>query len=111
MATTNYYKKYGIMCCIVLKRYYLCVIKVSEAAKPGLTKEKKQLLKRIKLKVMKKQSNNNFTQVSKEHTNELTTVVNENLAVELLPAKSFTSFDLWDIQRRGRTMMHRRHIA
>jgi hypothetical protein len=24
MATTHYCKKYGIMCCIVLKTYYLC---------------------------------------------------------------------------------------
>jgi hypothetical protein len=24
--TTHYYKKYGIMCCIVLKFYYLCVV-------------------------------------------------------------------------------------
>jgi len=24
--TTHYYKKYGIMCCIVLKTYYLCVV-------------------------------------------------------------------------------------
>ena len=33
------------MCCIVLKRYYLCVIKVSEAEKPGLTKEQKATIK------------------------------------------------------------------
>ena len=25
MVSTHYYKKYGIMCCIVLKYYYLCV--------------------------------------------------------------------------------------
>jgi hypothetical protein len=24
--TAHYYKKYGIMCCIVLKLYYLCVV-------------------------------------------------------------------------------------
>lgn len=24
--STSYYKKYGIMCCIVLKFYYLCVV-------------------------------------------------------------------------------------
>ncbi len=24
LSTTHYYKKYGIMCCIVLKTYYLC---------------------------------------------------------------------------------------
>ncbi len=100
------------MCCIVLKIYYLCVIKVSNVGKnQDLRKKKNQLLKRIKLKVMKKQSNNNFTQISKEHTNELTTVVNENLAVGFSRERSFTSFDLWDIQRRGKTMMHRRHIA
>ncbi len=33
------------MCCIVLKRHYLCVIKVSKAAKPGLTKEKETTIK------------------------------------------------------------------
>jgi len=27
MVRTNYCEKYGIMCCIVLKRYYLCVRK------------------------------------------------------------------------------------
>jgi hypothetical protein len=26
ISTTHYYKKYGIMCCIVLKLYYLCVV-------------------------------------------------------------------------------------
>jgi hypothetical protein len=26
MSTAYYYKKYGIMCCIVLKFYYLCVV-------------------------------------------------------------------------------------
>ena len=60
---------------------------------------------------MKKQSNNNFTQISKEHTNELTAVVNETLAVGFVPAKTFTSFDLWDIQRRSKTTMYRRHVA
>ena len=98
------------MCCIVLKRYYLCVIKVSNVGEPGLTKEQ-EATKRIKLKVMKKQSNNNFTQISKEHTNELTTVVNETLAVGFVPVKTFTSFDLWNIQRRSKTMMYRRHVA
>ena len=60
---------------------------------------------------MKKQSNNNFTQISKEHTKELTTVVNENLAVEFFREKSFTSSDLWNIQRSSKTMMFRRQIA
>jgi hypothetical protein len=60
---------------------------------------------------MKKQSNNNFTQISKEHTKELTTVVNENLAVEFFREKSFTSSDLWNIQRSSKTIMNRRQIA
>jgi len=60
---------------------------------------------------MKKQSENNFTQISKEHTKELTTVVNETLAMEFTPAKSFSSVDLWNIQRRSKTMMYRRHFA
>ena len=60
---------------------------------------------------MKKQSNNNFTQISKEHTKELATVVNENLAVEIFREKSFTSSDLWNIQRSGKTIMNRRQIA
>lgn len=60
---------------------------------------------------MKKQSNNNFTQISKEHAKELTTVINENLAVEFFREKSFTSFDLWNIQRSSKTIMNRRQIA
>ena len=60
---------------------------------------------------MKKQSNNNFTHISKEHTKELTKVVNENLAVEFFREKSFTSSDLWNIQRSSKTMMFRRQIA
>ena len=60
---------------------------------------------------MKKQSNNNFTQISKEHTKELTTVVNENLAVEFFREKSFTSSDLWNIQRSSKTIMNRRQIV
>ena len=60
---------------------------------------------------MKKQSNHNFTQISKEDAKELTTVVNENLAVEFFQEKPFTSFDLWNIQRSSKTKMYRRHIA
>lgn len=64
-----------------------------------------------KQKVMKKQSENNFTQISKEHTNELTTVVTETLAMGLVAVKTLTSADLWNIQRRSKTMMYRRHLA
>lgn len=60
---------------------------------------------------MNKQSNINFTQISKEHTKELTTVVNETLAVGFIRAKTLTTADLWNIQRRSKTMLHRRHYA
>ena len=57
---------------------------------------------------MKKQSENNFTQISKEHTKELTTVVKETLALGLIPVRTFSTADLWNIQRRSRTMLQRR---
>lgn len=60
---------------------------------------------------MKKQSEKTFTQISKEQAKELTTVVNETLAFEFIPAKTFSSVDLWNIQRRSKTMMYRRHFA
>ena len=60
---------------------------------------------------MKKQSENNFTQISKEHTKELTTVVKETLALGLIPVRTFSTADLWNIQRRSKTMMYRRHFA
>ena len=60
---------------------------------------------------MKKQTEKNFTQISKEQTNELTTVINETLAFGLAHAKTFSSVDLWNIQRRSKTMMYRRHLA
>lgn len=56
---------------------------------------------------MKKQSEINFTQISKEHTNELTTVVKETL----VPVKFLTAADLWNIQRRSKPMMYRRHLV
>lgn len=60
---------------------------------------------------MKKQSENNFTQISKDHTKELTTVVNETFAMEYAPVKTLTTADLWNIQKRSKTMMHRRHLV
>jgi hypothetical protein len=35
ISTTHYYKKYGIMCCIVLKFYYLCVVIGDKPVIPG----------------------------------------------------------------------------
>ena len=60
---------------------------------------------------MKKQSENNFAQISKEHKTELTTVAKETLAQGFIPVKTFSSLDLWNIQRRSKTMMYRRHFA
>jgi len=60
---------------------------------------------------MKKQSANNFTQISKEHSTELTTVVKETLALGFIPVKVFSTADLWNIQRRRKPTMYRRHLA
>ncbi len=58
---------------------------------------------------MKKQSTNQFSPISKDETEKLTTLVKETLAVEINPCKTFSAADLWSIQRRGRTMMSRRN--
>jgi hypothetical protein len=58
---------------------------------------------------MKKQSTNQFSPISKEQTEKLTTVVSETIALGVIPVKIFSSADLWNIQRRGRTMMSRRN--
>lgn len=56
---------------------------------------------------MKKQTTNQFSPISKEQTEKLTTVVNETIAVGHV--RTFSSAELWNIQRRGRTMMSRRN--
>lgn len=58
---------------------------------------------------MKKQSTNQFTPISKEQTEELTTVVKETIALGLSQVRTFSTADLWNIQRRGRTIMSRRN--
>ncbi len=58
---------------------------------------------------MKKQTTNQFSPISKEQTEKLTTVVNETIALGLSQVKTFSTADLWNIQRRGRTMMSRRN--
>ena len=60
---------------------------------------------------MKKQTTNQFLQMSKEQTEKLTTVVKETLALGLSPVKIFSTADLWNIQRRSRTIMQRRNFA
>ncbi len=58
---------------------------------------------------MKKQTTNQFSPISKEQTEKLTTVVKETIALGLSQVRSFSAADLWNIQRRGRTMMSRRN--
>jgi len=60
---------------------------------------------------MKKQSEINFTKIGKDYTNKLTAVVKETLTVGMYPVKTLTTADLWNIQRRSKTMMYRRNIA
>lgn len=52
-----------------------------------------------------------FTVLSKETTQQLTTIVKETLAFELVGKKTFTAADLWNIQRRRKTVLQRRHFA
>lgn len=60
---------------------------------------------------MKKQSTNQFSQISKEQTEILTTVVSETLATGFSQAKTFSTADLWNIQRKSRTMMIRKYYV
>jgi hypothetical protein len=57
---------------------------------------------------MKKQTSNLFSPICKDQTENLTTVVKETLALGFSQAKTFSSADMWNIQRRGRTMLQRR---
>lgn len=59
---------------------------------------------------MKKQTTQ-FSQISKEQAEKLTTVVNETLAIGFTQAKTFSTADLWNIQRRSRTIMNRRSFV
>ena len=59
---------------------------------------------------MKKQTTA-FSQISKEQTANLTAVVNETLVVGFIQAKIFSTADLWNIQRRSRTMLNRRSFV
>jgi len=60
---------------------------------------------------MKKQTTNQFLEMSKEQTEKLTTVVKETIALGFGRAKTFSTADLWNIQRRSRTMYQRRFLA
>ena len=58
---------------------------------------------------MKKQTENTITILSKKDVENLTKVVKETLSIAR--PKTFSTADLWNIQRRSRTMFQRRHIA
>jgi hypothetical protein len=60
---------------------------------------------------MKKQTTNQFSSINNEQTEKLTTVVKETLALGISQVKTFTSADLWNIQRRSRTIMSRRSFV
>ena len=60
---------------------------------------------------MKKQTTNQFSPISKEQTEKLTTVVKETIALGLNQVRTFSAADLWDIQRRSRTIMSRRSFV
>ena len=60
---------------------------------------------------MKKQTNNNFSPLTKVETEKLTDVVSETLALEFSQPKSFSPAELWNIQRKSRTMTMRRYYA
>lgn len=60
---------------------------------------------------MKKQTAIKFAPLNRLHSENLTKVVNETLALEFAGNKSFSTVDLWNIQRKGRTMLSRRNYV
>lgn len=60
---------------------------------------------------MTKQTDFKFAKISKEQSNELTIMVKETVATGFVSAKSFTSVDLWNIRRQGKTTINSRKTA
>ena len=58
---------------------------------------------------MKKQNENTITLLSKKDVENLTKVVKETLSIA--KPKIFSTADLWNIQRRSRTMVSRRNFS
>ena len=83
--------------CIVLKCFYLCVIKVN--------KHQKQL----KFKKMNTQRTSLLKVANTTETANSTFSVNENGTIS--QKKTFTAADLWNIQRNSRTLFGRRRCA
>lgn len=61
---------------------------------------------------MKTLANNSFTQLNSEQLKNLTTLVSETIAIDANACigKTFTSADLWNIQRAKKSVRNRRFI-
>jgi len=55
-------------------------------------------------------NNSLLNTISKAETKKLTTVVDETIAFDVHQQKTFTAANLWNIQRRGTTMVQRRRF-
>lgn len=51
---------------------------------------------------MKKQTENTFSNLSKEQRSEVTGMVNETIAMDFIPSKYFTVADLWNVRRSSK---------
>lgn len=60
---------------------------------------------------MKKQSQNKFSQISNEVTEKLTFIAKETIAIGFTQTKIFSTADLWNIQRKSKTILHRRNYV
>lgn len=61
---------------------------------------------------MQTSSNNLFTAISKEQTEQLTTITKETLAVEFNNNhKNFGAVDLWNIHRQRRNLASKRNFS
>lgn len=52
-----------------------------------------------------------FSTLTKSTMQRLTMVVEETLALDIKQNRIFSAADLWNIQRRSRTMMSRRRLV
>ena len=90
------------MCCIVLN---IAISLSYQSRKKNLT----QISKYLKIKIMKKQSQNLFSEVTKSELDNLTTSVQEIIAFGYKSNdKRFTTADLWNIQRQQKSRTQRR---
>jgi hypothetical protein len=74
--------------------------------------KRKNIQKFIKEKIMKASTNNLFSTFSQTQVEKFTMEVKETLALGFAMARSkrFGTADLWNIERRRRTISSRRHF-